>query len=517
MSNSDQKSKYGAFLIVAVILIFATLWGPGSQGCDTRIQDEEHAATVNGSPIPLREFRRAYAQQSEQYRRQGVPADLLKQFGIHKQVLDSLVNRELLAQAAEARGLRASDYDLKKLLTDIPAFKGENGKFSKEQYQAYVRQVEGSTEPAFEAKLRRDLAAQKLLELVENSVAVSDEEVKAKYLKDGDQAKVTFVRFTPAMYTEKIGTPKAAEIEAWAKQNEALLAAHYEQNKFSYFEQEKVKAKQILLRVPPDADAAKKAEIKQRAENTRKQIVDEKKDFSEVAKAVSEDLGTREKGGDLGLVDRLSLPNAFADALFAIQPNEVTAPIETPAGWFIGTVTEKVAPRQKTLDEVRKEIAEQLYVKEKAKALAQADAQKALADVKAGKSLTELFPASGASEGAFAAEVKPEAKETGEFSASADAIPQLGPDAALKKAIFDMKAAGAIDQLLPMGDAFVVATVDERKLPSDDAFAKDKDQLKLEAIKGKQFEVRESYVKALKQSGSVVTNDPAVQAALNDT
>lgn len=517
MSNSDQTRKYGSYLFIAVLaVLFALQWGPGSQGCDTRINDEESAATVNGKSIPLKDFRRSYATQADQYRRQGVPADLLKQFGIHKQVLEQLISRELLAQAAEARGLTTDDADLVKILKDIPVFQ-KDGKFDKQQYQDYVRQVEGITEPVFEEKLRRDLAAQKLLELVENSVTVSDEEVKAKFQKEGDLAKLSFVRFTPAMYAEKIGTPKQAEIDAWAKNNEALLAAHYEQNKFSYFDQEKVKARQILLKVAPDADAAKKAEIKTRIENTRKTIVDEKKDFAEIAKSVSEDTATREKGGDLGLVDRLSLPTGFADLLFALAPGEVTAPVETPAGWFIGTVSEKVAPRQKPLDEVRKEIAQQLYVKEKAKALARVDAEKALNDLKAGKTLAELFPAGEASESAFATESKPQVKESGEFNSSADAIPQLGPDAALKKTIFEQKTAGAIGQLVTVNDAFVVVNVDERKTPSDDEFAKNKDQLKLEAIKGKQFEVRESFVKALKQSGTVVTKDDVIERAISET
>lgn len=520
-SSSEQNRKYGSYLFIAVLaVLFALQWGPGSQGCDTRIQDAEVAATVNGAPIPLKDFRRTYGQQADDFRRQGVPADLMKQFGLHKQVIDRLVNNELLSQAAEARGLTTSNDELVKFLKDIPAFQ-KDGKFDKETYQQWVYQVEGSTAPAFEEKLRRELAAQRLLQLVENSVAVSDEEVKAKYLKDGDTAKVSFVRFSPTMFAEKLGTPKPADIDAWAKANEAAIAAHYEQNKFTFFVQEKVKAKQILLKVPADADAAKKAEIKQRIENVRKDIVENKKDFSELAKAVSEDLETREKGGDLGLVERLQLPGAFADMLFALQPGEVTAPVETPMGWFIGTISEKKAPEQRPLDQVKKEIAGVLFVKEKAKALAQAEADKALAAVKGGKKLSELFPAEKPAEGsnpfAFAAETKPEAKETGEFNASVDAIPQLGADAALKKSIFDMKAAGLIDRVVTVGDALVIAVVDERKSPSDADFEAQKAQLKLEAVKAKQFEVREGFLKSLKQLATVTTNDSAIDQAISDS
>lgn len=521
MSNSTENNRrVGSFIFIAALaVLFALQWGPGSQGCDTRIQDAESAATVNGRPIPLKDFARSYAQQSDNFRRQGVPADLMKQFGIHKQVIDQLVNTELLSQAAEARGLTTTDKDLAKVLAEAPAFQ-KDGKFDKEQYLEYVRQVEGTTEILFEDKLRRQLAAQKLLDLVESSVAVSDEEVKAKYLKEGDTAKLSFVRFTPAMFADKVGTPKPAELDAWTKANEPAIAAYYEANKFSFFLPEKVAAKQLLLKVAPDADAAKKAEVKARIEAVRKDLVENKKPFADLAKAVSEDLETKEKGGDLGLVERLALPGAFADVLFALQPGEVTAPVETPMGWFLGTITEKKAPEQRPLDAVRKEIAAQLFVKEKARTLAKAEADKALAEVQKGKALTELFPA-GKSESAnpfaVAIETKPEAKETSSFSASVEDIPLLGHEPGLKKLIFAKTAPGALEQVLPMGDGFVVAVVDERKQPSDADFDAQKAQLKVEAIKGKQFEVREGFLKSLKQLGSVVTNDSAIDQVIGES
>ena len=520
MSNSEQNRKYGSYVFIAVLaVLFALQWGPGSQGCDSRIIDEETAATVNGKSIPLKDFARAYGAQSDNFRRQGVPSDMLKQFGIHKQVMDQLVNTELLSQAAEARGLTTSNDDLKKVLKEAPAFQ-KDGKFDRESYLNYVRNYEGTTEVHFEDKLRRQLAAQKLLELVENSVAVSEEEVKSKYLKDGDTAKVTFVRFSPAMFSEKVAQPKPAEIDAWIKANEATIATHYEQNKFSYFQQEKVKASQILLRIAPDATDAQKAEIKTRIENVRKDIVDNKKPFADLAKAVSEDLETKEKGGDLGMVERLALPGAFADMLFALKPGEVTQPVETPMGWFIGTVSEKKAPEQKPLESVKKEIAGQLFVKEKAKALAQAEADKALAAVKAGKTLAELFPAEKAETNnpfGFAAETKPEAKESGELKASDENMGQLGTDAGLKKTIFELKAAGLVDRVVTAGDALLLVNVTERTLPNDEDFARRKAELTVEAVKGKQFEVREAFLKALKQTGTVVTFDAVIEKVIGDS
>lgn len=517
-TSSDTTRKYGSlFFIAALAVLFALQWGPGSQGCDRRVDTTENAATVNGKPIALKDFARAYSQQADNFRRQGLPNDLIKQFGVQKQVMEQLVNGELLAQAAEARGLHTSDDDLKKTLRDVEFFK-KDGKWSAEAYQNYVRNYEGTTEVLFEDKLRRQLAAQKLLQLVESSVAVSDEEVKAKYEKEGDTANATFVRFTAAQFADKVGVPKPAEVAAWAANNTGAIAAFYEQNKFSYFVPEKVKLRQIVLRVPADADAAKKEEVRARAEGVRKALVDEKKDFAEIAKAVSEDLETREKGGDLGYVERLALPGAFADLAFSANPGDITALVETQAGWFIGKVEEKKAPEQKPLDAVKDEIAQQLFVKEKAKALAQAEAQKALAEVQKGKTLQELFPAApsdGSNPFQLGVALKPEAKTTGEFNSTMDTVPSLGAEPSVKAAIFARKAPGLIEEPLAIADGFVLVNIDARAEPNDADFEKKKDELKLEAIKGKQFETRESFVKALKQGGTVVTNDAAIEKIID--
>lgn len=522
--SSDGKKLLSIIAIAALAVVFAIDWGPGSRGCDptrsgVEIQ-QEAAATVNGKEIPLREFLREYAQQLEYYKSQGLPAEMAKQLGLHTRVLDGMVNLELLSQAAESRGLAASDDDLRDALTKDPSFQ-KDGKFSSERYKEVVRNYVGTTEVAYEAKLRRKLSAKHMEELVESAVVVSDEEVKARYLREGDRAKASFVRFNPAMYADKVPAPKPAEVDAWAAAHGKELQDYYDLNKISFFQAERVKARQILLRVDKDAPPEKKAEVKAKIENLRKELVDGKKDFAELAKQFSEDTLTKEKGGDLGLIERLQVPGAFADVLFALKPGEVTVPVETPLGFHLGMVEEKKAPEQKPLDMVKHDVALQLMTREKAKDLARADAEKALAEAKKGKKLAELFPPPEKKPDennplGAAPETRPEAKETGEIVAGTDVIPVLGQSPEAQKAIFARKEPGLIEDLVTVGDAFAVIVVDERKTPSDADFEAQKAQLRLEAIKGKQYEVREAFLKSLKQSGTVVTNDKAIDKVLGE-
>ncbi len=520
-THSQAKRALSLVGIAAIALVFAINWGPGSRGCDTSIDavQQDAAATVNGKEIPLRAFSQAYGQQLNQLRSQGIPAELAKQFGMHKQVLDGLVSRELLAQAAEQRGLAASDEDLKLALLRDPSFH-KDGTFDPERYKEVVRNYVGVSEVEYEQKLRRELSAQRMLELIESAAVVSDDEVKARYQKDGNTAKATFVRFAPAMYADKVAPPKPAELDAWAATHGKEIADFYDLNKISYFQPERVKARQILLKVNPDATPAQKEEVKARAENLRKDLVDNKKSFAEVATQFSEDLATKEKGGDLGLIERLQVPGNFADVLFALQPGEVSKAVETPMGWHLGVVEEKKPPEQKPLDSVKGEIAAQLYVKDKARELARAAAQKGLDEAKKGKKLSEVFPPVEAppTNMPFAAptETKPEAKESGEFTAGSEQVPQLGAAPEVAKAVFAVKAPGLLEQVLPAGEAFAVVLVTERKEPSDADFEGRKAELKLQAVKAKQFEVREAFLKALKQTGTVVTNDKAIDRIIGE-
>jgi peptidyl-prolyl cis-trans isomerase D len=523
--NDWRRTGYYA-LIIALAVLFGLQWGPGSSGCDRfgALQDArgEAAVTVNGQTVPLKEFAQAYGNQAANFRQQGIPADLLKQFGIHKQVVDQLVNTELLAQAAEAQGIRASDEEVVALVLKDPSFQ-KDGKFEKDRYEDIVNQYEGTTTVQYEEKIRRRLSAQKLLQVVEASVAVSQDEVQARYQKEGNSAKASFVRFTPSMYADKVAVPKPAELEKWAAANGDLIAKDYEANKFKFFIDERVKARQILLRVARDADAAVKEDAKKRLENVRKEIVDNKKAFADMATSFSEDTETREKGGDLGFIERTQLPSDFAAKLFALKPGEVSAVTESPIGFHIGIVEDRKASETKPLEAVKLELAAQLFTKEKAKDFAKADAEKTLAELKKGKTLVELFPADAKEDKNFnfKAETRPEVKETGEFNASADAAPTLGGGAAVFKLLMDQKAAGLIDQVVTVDDGpaastsgLAVIVLDERKLPNDADFTAKKEQLQVEAVKGKQFEVREAFLKALKARGAVITNDKAIDRIL---
>ena len=507
----DSKRLFSYIFIFALAVLFALQWGPGSKGISRvgKETKEDVAATVNGKDIPLKEFSRAYAGQLQNFRQQGLTADMARQFGLPRQVMDQLVNFELLAQAAEARGISASDDEVLAQLQKDPNFQ-KDGKFDMEQYRQVLRDYFRMTDVVYETDLRRRMASAKMLDLVEAAAGVSDDEVKARYLKESNKANALFVRFTGTMFAAKVPPMKPDELAAWAKDHAAQISEYYSANELSYHEAEKARVRQIVIRANKEDGEAKLLEARQKIEGIKKELV-AGKDFAELAKQFSEDLATKDKGGAMGMVERMSLPPTLATAVFNLKVGEVSEPIESPLGWHLAKVEEKKPPEVRSLDSVRLEIASQLSAREKSRALAKAEADKALAGMKT-KKLTELYPAAAATDDAksalrFAAETRPEAVFTGDFNASALTIPQLGTSPNAMKAIFAAAEPGALSEIYEVGDGFAVINVESRARPSDEDLEKQKVQMKTEAIKAKQFELREAFMKSLKQTGSVVVND----------
>ncbi|MFP2928831.1 SurA N-terminal domain-containing protein [Pyxidicoccus sp. 3LG] len=520
MDGLNPRKVFSLLFIIAIAVVFTLSFGPGSSGFSgtgTATTAPGSVATVNGKEIPLRDFATAWARQMNFLRSQGspIPESIARQFGMHNQVLDRLVNTELLAQAAERHGITASDEELRKLIHQNPDFHNKEGQFDLERYKQVLRDFYRKTPPDFEQELRRQLAAQKMLDVVRANAVVSDDEVKARYEKEGNQAKVVFARFLPTMYADKVPAPTPAQLAEWKKANEKAIKDYYEANRFVYQQPERIRARQLLVKLPPEATPEQKAEATKKAEALRKEV-EGGKDFATVARESSEDPGSKSRGGDLGWVERGSWEPALADAAFALKAGEMTQPVETKFGVHVVKVEEKQAAQDKKLEDVQDEIATTLFKQERAKEQAKAEAEKALASVKGGRGLKELFPPEKEQPALlrFETETRPEAVETDSFTAEGEAVPHLGPAPELVKAAFAVNGPQALDQAFPVGEGFVVAQVVERQKPDEAGFEKRKEELRGQARQAKQIELTESFLKALKKDGKVVTNTEAIDSVV---
>lgn len=139
-----------------------------------------------------------------------------------------------------------------------------------------------------------------------------------------------------------VANAQLQKIESGITVSDEELKKQYEANKAEY---EQVKARHILVafKGSPAAQADKpeltEEQAKAKAEELRKQIVSGAK-FEEVAQKESDDLGSGQRGGDLGEFGRGQMVPEFEKAAFEAKVGEVTPVVRSQFGFHIIRVDE---------------------------------------------------------------------------------------------------------------------------------------------------------------------------------
>lgn len=130
---------------------------------------------------------------------------------------------------------------------------------------------------------------------------------------------------------------------------------YYNANKYQYTEKpNQIHIAHILVKTE---DEAKKV----------KERLDKGEDFTKVAKEVSTDPGSKEKGGDLGTVPYVDsgMDATFMAAAIALKEGTISAPVKTQFGYHVIKTIKKEEYPIKKFDSVKAEIKKQLEDKEK--------------------------------------------------------------------------------------------------------------------------------------------------------
>ena len=109
--------------------------------------------------------------------------------------------------------------------------------------------------------------------------------------------------------------------------------------------EQEVRARHILV--------GTEAEAKEIADRLKKG-----EDFATLAKQKSKD--TNAEGGDLGFFTRGQMVKPFEDAAFALEPGQISDPVQTQFGWHIFKVEEKRNKPLPSFDQVKEAILAQL-------------------------------------------------------------------------------------------------------------------------------------------------------------
>ena len=125
--------------------------------------------------------------------------------------------------------------------------------------------------------------------------------------------------------------------------NETTIRRMYEEQASLRDRGDEVQARHILLK---DEETAKEIAKK----------LNEGGDFAALAREISEDEGSRDKGGNLGYFTNDMLETKFTNVAFTTNKGDISEPFQTEYGWHILQVQNRRKALQPTFEEMRSEI-----------------------------------------------------------------------------------------------------------------------------------------------------------------
>ncbi len=221
-------SKFAKFLFLGIIISF---FGFGGSGFFSSINDST-VAKVNGEKIPTGVLSNAYTnylQNNGGVLPEGVDAKTVK-----AQVLNSLIQEMVIAQAAEKMGIVASDEEIRTAIKSLTFLHNAEGQFDPNLYQVYLQQ-QGLTSAQWEENLRQQLTLQLLVSAIGNSVIITEANLE-------DFAKVDREKRDLAIIT--------LPLDQFAKDvvvTDEMITTYYEQNQSKYSTEPRVKLAYVTL------------------------------------------------------------------------------------------------------------------------------------------------------------------------------------------------------------------------------------------------------------------------------
>jgi peptidyl-prolyl cis-trans isomerase C len=130
----------------------------------------------------------------------------------------------------------------------------------------------------------------------------------------------------------------------------------YQENK-DMFDKVLVRASEIMLRVPPQANDADKAQARTQLTDIRNKILANQLDFAQAAKQYSHGI-TKEEGGDLDWFPHIKgiLPASILNAAFSMQPGQISDVIESEAGMHLLKVTDRKPGEPSDFSKIKEEV-----------------------------------------------------------------------------------------------------------------------------------------------------------------
>lgn len=375
------RGPVGKVLLAAIILPFVI---SGFYGYFTGGGSGDVVAEVEGNKITRSVVNQRVERVRDMLRQQSPNMDpsLLDSFVRPEMVLEGLVNEQLILAAAQNANLAFTETQAAKDIYQVPLFQ-EEGKFSDTRFERELRS-RGMTPQSYIQGLRQDMVKEQYrtgfmatdfalpvelneqrrlgeqvrdiryvaldMNTLRNEFSVSDAEVKAYYEENQsefmrpEEFRVAYVQLAAGDYADQVSV------------SDEDVAAEYEVRRSIMEESGAATARKvahILVEINGDRDL----EQAQARASEAAQAIAAGESFADVAARYSDDAGSADNGGDLGVVSKGTLPEEMEDAIASLEPGMVSEPVVTDAGVHLIQLSDVVREQDlPTLEELAEQI-----------------------------------------------------------------------------------------------------------------------------------------------------------------
>jgi peptidyl-prolyl cis-trans isomerase C len=223
--------------------------------------------------------------------------------GISKQILGTLIDRELLYQRARLRNIEIRSQWIERALMDLKAKIGSTAAFD-----AYLKTI-GLSEEQLRERIQKGLIVKRLLH---------------------------------------------REVIRQIKVSEAEMQAFFSRHPEFFIRKDQARVRQIFVAFPQGGDVSARGDALLRIQSIQDRLR-QGMDFAALALEYSED-PSKARGGDLGYLDRSQMIPSFAEAAFALQPGEISDIVESRIGYHLIKMVDRIPTSQMAYRNTRSKI-----------------------------------------------------------------------------------------------------------------------------------------------------------------
>ena len=372
-------------LVIVILFIVPSFVFLGVFDYQSMLSNDPPLAKVKEQKVTRDQFNMEWRDRLNQLRVQSGNQFDISQVDIpenRRAFLNQMINSRVLHEEVLSENYSATDQMVTLAIASDPQFHDE-GRFSVEKYSQFLQRV-GIDAAMYESSVRYSLALEQVAEPAKRALTLPKQIEDAVLSALLEERTVRLRLFEASSYFAE-NEPSEEEAKAWYDANkeslevpshvkaeyvilneEAAVRAvpiptdtelqqYYESNKSRYTKIERRSINHIQLNLTANASAEELAEVEQKASDIKQQAAANPAQFAELASQYSDDIGSKQLGGSLGLISKGDIPE-FDEVAFTPTELGVYGPVQIGNALHIVQVDHIDAGEVKAFEEVREEL-----------------------------------------------------------------------------------------------------------------------------------------------------------------